>query len=146
MKSKLLHDEAGQRTFAVIFDEGDEVVAELTDFAARQNITAARFSAIGAFSDATVRYFDWSSRTYQPIHINEQVEVLVLSGDLAIKPDGKPKAHIHVVLGKSDASAHGGDLGQAHVRPTLELILNESPAYLRRRHDARTGLSLIDLD
>ena len=146
MKSKMLHDEAGQRTFALIFELGDEVVSQLTEFVRSHGITAGHFSAIGAFSDATVRFFEWQAKEYQPIHIREQVEVLVLSGDVALKADGEPKAHVHVVLGKADGSAHGGDLGEAHVRPTLELILTESPAYLRRKHDDRTGLSLISLD
>jgi hypothetical protein len=28
--------------------------------------------------------------------------------------------------------------------PTLELILDESPAHLRKRSDAATGLALVD--
>jgi len=143
MRSKVLNESNGQRTFALIFDQGDEVVRELTQFIEREGITAAHLTAIGAFSDAVVRFFDWQAKKYQPISIREQVEVLALSGDVAVKEDGHPKAHLHAVLGKSDGTAHGGDLGEAHVRPTLELILTESPAYLRRRHDERTGLSLI---
>ena len=37
----------------------------------------------------------------------------------------------------------GGHLLEAHVRPTLEVLLTESPAHLRRRHDPESGLSLI---
>jgi predicted DNA-binding protein with PD1-like motif len=36
-----------------------------------------------------------------------------------------------------------GHLGEAHVRPTLEVIVTESPAYLRKVKDAATGLALI---
>jgi predicted DNA-binding protein with PD1-like motif len=32
---------------------------------------------------------------------------------------------------------------EARVRPTLEVILTESPGYLKREHDARSGLNLI---
>jgi uncharacterized protein len=53
--------------------------------------------------------------------------------------------HAHVVLGKPDGTAHGGRLIEAHVRPTLEVILVESPSFLQRRVDAETGLALIDL-
>jgi predicted DNA-binding protein with PD1-like motif len=52
---------------------------------------------------------------------------------------------MHVVLGKSDATAHGGHLLEAVVRPTLEVILVESPKHLRRRHDPETGLGLIHI-
>jgi len=43
----------------------------------------------------------------------------------------------------SDGTAHGGHLVEAVVRPTLEVILVESPQHLRRRHDPESGLALI---
>lgn len=145
MKPNLLHQtDDGQRTFVLVFSEGDEVIARLTEFAREHRVTAASFNAIGALSRATVRFFDWQKKDYLPIPIDEQVEVLVFTGNIALKPDGGPKIHAHAVLGKLDGTAHGGDVGEAHVRPTLELVLIESPAYLRRRHDERTGLSLIN--
>ena len=141
MRSKVLN-ESGEITHAIIFDTGEEPVGQLTRFAEEHHITAARFTAIGAFSDVVVGYFDWDRKDYLRIPIREQVEVLSLVGDIAVA-DGKPKLHAHVVLGKRDGSAHGGHLLEARVRPTLEVVLTESPAWLRRRHDAETGLALI---
>jgi uncharacterized protein len=54
--------------------------------------------------------------------------------------------HAHVVLGKSDGTAHGGHLMEGHVRPTLELILTEAPTYLQRKMDEESGLALIDIE
>jgi hypothetical protein len=71
--------------------------------------------------------------------------VLALLGDIALQ-DGKPKLHAHVVLGRRDGSACGGHLLAARVRPTLEVIVTESPAHLNRKHDPRSGLALIDPD
>ncbi|MGH7696413.1 MAG: PPC domain-containing DNA-binding protein, partial [Gemmatimonadaceae bacterium] len=71
--------------------------------------------------------------------------VLSLVGDIALS-DGKPSVHAHVTLGKADGSAHGGHLLSAHVRPTLEVVLAESPRHLRRTPNAESGLPLIDLD
>jgi uncharacterized protein len=51
-----------------------------------------------------------------------------------------------VVLGKRDGSAVGGHLLRTTVRPTLEVILTETPVVLRRRSDPESGLALIDLD
>ena len=48
-------------------------------------------------------------------------------------------------LRKRDGSAWGGHLIEARVQPTLEVMLVESPSYLRRRTDAATGLPLIAL-
>jgi predicted DNA-binding protein with PD1-like motif len=144
MKSKLLND-SGERTFALIYETGDEVVALLQEFAHKHKPRSAHFTAIGAFRDAVLAYFDWDTKKYNDIPVNEQVEVLALAGDLAWTNDGEPVIHAHVVIGRADGSARGGHLKTAHVRPTLELILVEDPKHLERRHDPETGLTLIRL-
>jgi predicted DNA-binding protein with PD1-like motif len=143
MRAKLLHDDAGERTFAVIFDTGEDPVAGLTRFAEEHNITAASFTAIGAFSEAMLGYFDWEKKDYEKIPLREQVEVLALVGDIAVEKDDCKKLHAHVVLGRRDGTACGGHLLSAKVRPTLEVIVNEAPGYLQREHDPETGLTLI---
>jgi predicted DNA-binding protein with PD1-like motif len=141
MRSQVLtRDE--ETTHVLVFQTGDEVVSTLEAFAREHEITAARFTAIGAFSEAKLGYFDWERKEYEEIRLAEQVEVLTLAGDVALK-DGEPSVHAHVVLGKRDASAHGGHLLEARVRPTLELVLVESPAHMRKEHDPETGLALI---
>jgi predicted DNA-binding protein with PD1-like motif len=130
-------------TWALVFAKGDDPVSQLERFAREQRLSAASFTAIGAFSGAVLGYFDRERRAYDEIPVDEQVEVLSLVGDVAVD-EGEPKVHAHVVLGKRDATAVGGHLLRAHVWPTLELVLIESPAKLRKRHDPETGLALID--
>jgi len=144
MRSKLIHEAAQQRTFAVVFDKGDEVLESLLAFAKEHRLSAADFTGLGALSDAVLGYFDWQRKDYKRIRIEEQVEVLNLTGNVALS-DGEPKLHPHIVLGKSDGSAHGGHLLEGHVRPTLEVVVTESPAHLRRKSDPETGLALINL-
>ena len=145
MQSKLLHNADGQRTFAVILVTGDEVMACLKDFVTREKITAAQISAIGALSDVVLEYFDWEKKDYLKIPLREQVEVAALLGDVA-EADGPPAIQLHNVVGRRDGSAMAGHLGEAHVRPTLEVILTESPVHLRKRHDPESGLALIRTD
>jgi Plants and Prokaryotes Conserved (PCC) domain len=80
---------------------------------------------------------------YENIPVREQVEVAALIGDVADDPKGKPTLHIYIVLGTRDGSAKAGHLGEGHVRPTLEVIVTESPAHLRKVKDDETGLALI---
>jgi predicted DNA-binding protein with PD1-like motif len=144
MQAKVLQDEKDEQTFALIFDKGDEVIAELTAFARERKISAAHFTGIGAFREVTLAYFNRAGKQYRRIPVREQVEVLSLLGDIAL--DGEePKVHAHVVIGKADGTAHGGHLMDAVVWPTLELILTESPRHLRRRSDPESGLALIDV-
>ncbi len=128
----------------LVFETGDEAVSELTNFAKKNGIGAGHFTAIGAFSDVVLGYFDWQRKDYLKIPVEEQVEALSLIGDIAL--DGSdPKIHAHVVIGKRDGSAMGGHLLEAHVRPTLELVLERSPESLHRKFDPASGLALIDL-
>jgi predicted DNA-binding protein with PD1-like motif len=144
MDSKLIHEEGGEKTFVLVFDTGDEVVSEITTFARENNLAAASMTAIGAFSGATLGYFDIEKIEYEKIPLEEQVEVLSLIGDIALN-EGEPELHAHVVLGRRDGTTRGGHLLEAHVRPALEAVLIESPDHLKKTTDEETGLALIDI-
>jgi predicted DNA-binding protein with PD1-like motif len=135
----------GTRRWIVVFDTGDEAMELLTELARELDLSAASFTGIGAFSDVELGYFDWEAKDYLPIRLDEQVEVLALTGDVALD-EGKPAVHAHVVVGRRDGSAAGGHLLSGHVRPTLELVLTEAPAELKKSYDREAGLTLIDLD
>lgn len=144
MQSKQISQESRQRTHVLIFESGDRIVSELEEYVAREQVQAARFTAIGALESCMMAFFDWETKEYSNIPVKEQTEVLVLAGDVAWH-EGKPVVHAHVVLGKADGSAIGGHLKEARVRPTLELFMEEHGA-LKRRHDPESGLPLIDPD
>src|SRR5262245_33240527 len=144
MRYRILDPAEGARTFAVVLDPGDEPVSSITDFARDERLAAAHFTAIGAFSRVTLGFFDLRAKDYRRVAVGEQVEVVSMTGHVALN-DGAPKVHAHVVVAKADGSAYGGHLMEARVDPTLELVVTESPAYLRRATDARTGLPLLSL-
>ena len=143
MKSKLLQAGA-ERTYAIVLDPGEEAMQRLMQFAKEQRLSAARFTGLGAFSDAVLGFFELEKKDYRRIAIAEQVEVASLVGDVALE-GAEPKVHAHVVVSKSDGSAWGGHLLEGRVRPTLEVLLIESPAHMQRKHDPATGLALISL-
>lgn len=143
MRTKLLAENGGLRTFAVILETGEEAMATLQTFAEAERLTATHFTAIGAFSRAVISYFDWERKAYLGIPVDEQVEVAASTGDVAVDPQGRPALHAHVVLGRRSDSALAGHLAEAHVRPTLEVILTETPAHLHKELDPASGLALI---
>ena len=145
MESQLVSGEAGGQIHVVILDSGEEAFTALTRFANETRITAASVTAIGAFERATVGWFDFASKTYRKIEVNEQCEVLSAIGDVAVGDDGKASLHVHIVLGLSDGSTRGGHLLAGTVRPTLEIVLTEVPAKLRRKKRADLGIALIDM-
>src|SRR5689334_10263096 len=145
MQARELAGTGGERTFAVVFETGDEAFEGLTAWVRDQGLEAARLTAIGAFSRAVLGYFDWEAKEYRRIPVDEQVEVLSFIGDVALDGD-QAVLHAHVVLGRADGSTRGGHLLEGNVRPTLEVLVDASPATLRKRHDPESGLALIRLD
>lgn len=121
-------------------------LATLTKFANDAGITAASLTAIGAFESATVGWFDFERKAYREIEVGQQCEVLSAIGDVAVNDEGKASLHLHVVLGLCDGTTRGGHLLKGKVRPTLEVVLTDTPAKLRRKKQADIGIALIDLD
>ena len=131
------------KTFIIVFETGDELARGLSEFASAKNLSAASFRAVGALSSVRLAWYNWESKKYDPsVTLDEQLELLSLIGDVALK-DGKPVVHSHMVVGKKDGTAHGGHLLEAHIRPTCEVVLTESPAHLQKFIDPESGLALI---
>ena len=144
MKSKLLYESGGLRTFVLIFDKGDAVREKLLEFAAANRFSNVQLTAIGAFNEVTLGYFDRERKDYKKIPVQEQVEVLSFAGNI-VQKEGKPMLHAHVVVGKSDGTALGGHFLGGKVWPTLEMVVAELPVQLTRTLDEETGLALINL-
>jgi predicted DNA-binding protein with PD1-like motif len=143
MKARLIHESDGARTFAVVLDKGDEVIETMTGFATEQKLAASRVTGIGAFSDATLAMFRRDLKDYQEIPVDEDVEVVSLLGDIALR-DGEPFVHLHAGLGRADGSTVSGHLLAGRVWPTLEVMVTDAPTSLVRTFDEESGLALID--
>jgi uncharacterized protein len=112
----------------------------------RRKITGASVSAIGAFSQAKVGWFDLAAKKYRPIDVNEQCEVLSLMGDVAQGDDGQASLHLHAVLGLQDGSLRSGHFLSGSVQPTLEVTIMETVVHLRRQKRSDLGIALIRMD
>ena len=143
MNFKLLNDDK-QKTYAIVLESGEEAMEQILAFAKKEKLNASQFTAIGAFSETVTGFFDFSIKDYQKTIFNEQMEVLALIGDISMYKD-QYKIHGHVVLGRKDGTAHGGHLIKGIAHPTLEIILNESPEYLKRKMDNDSGIPLIKI-
>jgi predicted DNA-binding protein with PD1-like motif len=126
-------------------EAGEEAMASLRSWAAAEKIGFAMLWAIGAMRRATLGYFDPTAAIYHPIPVEEQVEVLSMTGNVALGEDGAPIVHAHVVLGRSDGSTVGGHLIEGYVFPMLEVVVRVFPEPVYRRADPTIGLTLWDL-
>jgi predicted DNA-binding protein with PD1-like motif len=143
MRSKLIADEP--KTFALILDTGDEVLSSIKELAHSERLSSSSFKAIGALSNVELGWFNWETKKYQTaVKLEEQIELLSLIGDIALKDD-QPQVHAHLVIGRKDGTAHGGHLVSATVRPTCEIVITESPKHLQKEIDPQSGIALIRL-
>ena len=142
MKVRLLSENGGVKSYAIVLGKSDEVMSGLTDFAKQNKVTSASFTAIGAFSHATVAWFDESRKKFKVIPIKEQVELVSMIGDIALSGD-QPAVHAHVSVASSDGTLRGDHLIEAFVFPTLELFMTVYSTPLHKQLDEATGLKLI---
>jgi predicted DNA-binding protein with PD1-like motif len=141
---RLAENANGERTYAVIFAKGDEIMSGLTEFAVREKLVAGHFSAIGALESARFGWFDRAQKAYRNIPIDHQVELISLIGDVGLV-NGAPQIHAHAAVGSPDGQVRGGHLLEAIVWPTLELFFTAYRTPLIKTHDSETSLSLFDL-
>jgi uncharacterized protein len=131
------------KTFVAILNTGEELLSSLRQLANSEHLAGSSFKAIGALSHVELGWFNWETRKYQTaVKLDEQVELLSLIGDIALR-DGQPQVHAHLVVGRADGTAHGGHLLNATVRPTCELVITENPRHLQKEIDSESGLALI---
>jgi hypothetical protein len=143
MQVQLLSENQGRKEYAVIFSKGDEALSGLDEFAEKYQVTSAHFTAIGALSGATLGWFSPERKLYEEIPVEDQLEVASMIGDIALFK-GKPVVHTHMVVGLPDGTAKAGHVIEAHVWPTLEVMVTVEPNAMRKSLDPETGLSLID--
>jgi hypothetical protein len=116
-------------TWVAVLQDGDELLTELTPWIEQEAVAAASITGIGGFQQATLAYFDTETHSYHDIPVPDRYQL-----------------HAHAVCGRRDGTTVGGHIRRAVVRPTLELVITQTPEFLRRRHDLRSGLALVDLD
>jgi uncharacterized protein len=143
MKVRLLTENRRVKSYTIVLAKGDEVLSGLTGFAKQNKVTSASFTAIGAFSRATVAWFDASRKEFKLNPIDQQVELVSMIGDIGLSSD-QPVVHMHVAVALPDGTVKGGHLIDAHVFPTLELFMTVYPTPLHKQLDEATGLKLID--
>jgi predicted DNA-binding protein with PD1-like motif len=144
VKYKLVSGDAPSRRFTAVLEMDDDVLAELQRLCERERVLSATLYGIGGFRRATLAYYDMERKQYEPIAVDEQVEAVSFIGNVT-QYQNKAKIHVHCAVGRRDGSTASGHLLSATARPTLELVIVEIAATLRRTDRPEIGIPLIDL-
>jgi len=108
--------------YIVSIEDRASILDALTDFITSQKIQAGQITGIGATNEATLRFFDPSSKKYVDKTFNEQMEISNLSGNIS-EAEGKVLLHLHVTLGRKDYTALAGHLLDAKIRGAGEFFV-----------------------
>jgi len=130
--------DGSERTYVVAFREGEDPLAGLCTLAREKELTASRLAGTGGFARAVLGFFDPDRQAWQRIPVEEQVEVVSMTGTVGLDGTGSTP-WVKCVLARRDGSVLGGHLLDAEVRPALEVVLTEAPGTMIRNPDPEVG-------
>lgn len=104
--------------------KGKDLVEELQSFVLRQGIHFGEIMAIGAVERATIGYYHQSSRKYETLTFNDDLEITSCLGNISIK-DGQPFVHAHMTLADRAGKVIGGHLMPGTIIFACEVIIHE---------------------
>jgi hypothetical protein len=115
------------RNFRLVFDKDDDVGAGLLEFARKNHLTNAHFSAIGAFGSAVIGWSDRPQKAFKVVRLNEEMEVAAFNGNITRNAEGEPVVHAHCVVGLlRNGAVYAGHCLEGHVSLTMQLYLTDS--------------------
>ncbi len=126
----------------VALERGEPVVPSVIDYCLSEGIRAASVSAIGAVEGVEIGAFDPARKVYDRVQPEGVFELIALTGNIAEDDAGLTVFHAHVTLGDAQGRSVSGHLFQATCAVTVELVILELDADLKRELDEATGLKL----
>jgi len=151
---KLRYCECQQsRRFIITVPPGAKLVEELRRFAGAVGLKmAAMVSAVGSIRNLT--FTDIHIGAHLPIteprlhhhQVEGPLALLGLEGNLVAGPDGDVTAHLHIIAAKSSGEVIGGDLVEAEVFASCEIVLTEYVIDgVERRHSVTSGIDTLTI-
>ena len=126
------------KTLPIRLIPGQDLRAALEAAVQVQNCRAAFvLSGIGSLSTAGIRL----AGAAQPTLLAESMEILTLSGTVAVADDGKTSSHMHMAISTAAGQVLGGHVAPGcTVLTTAEVLLALLPDWqFTREPDAHTG-------
>ncbi|MFH1873951.1 MAG: PPC domain-containing DNA-binding protein [Pseudomonadota bacterium] len=137
IQTKITHSFVGR------CEPGEDLLAALTEFVQKKQISSASFQVIGAVKRAKLGIFEHGK--YEYIEHEGALEIAAGLGNVSLKED-KPFIHCHLVLTDHKGTTLGGHLMEGCiVEPTAEVHLHVLEGSIHRRHNKDIGLWILDL-
>lgn len=114
------------RSFQIVLTKGDDVRAALLEFAAKNHVTNAHFTAIGALDSALIGWSDPArGNAFKTVKLDEEMEVTSLTGNITRNRAGDPVVHVHCTVALlRNGAVTAGHLLRGRVSITMQLYLD----------------------
>jgi len=112
--------------------------------AREQSWTSGSLTGLGGVKEVQLAYFDLDRSEYLPIRVPGIVELVSLTGNLALV-NGEPFWHLHAAVSDRNGNVTAGHLSSLEVAITVECWLDVSTTPVSRARDPKTGLNLLDI-
>jgi len=130
-------------TVLLRLEPNDEIIESIKTVAAKEKITAAEMSGIGATNDFTVGIFDVAKKSYNEFHFCDDYEITSIMGNIC-SVGGSPYVHAHITCATEGGEVFGGHLLRAVISLTAEIVIKIIPANVTRKRDETLGINLWD--
>ena len=139
------------RRFLITVPPGAKLVEELRGFAREVDLKmAAIVSAVGSIRN--LLFYDIQMGAHLPLtdprrrhhEVEGPLSLLDIEGNLAANESGEISAHLHVLAAKSSGEVIGGDLVEAEVFASCEIVVSEYVVEgLERHYSTVSGIDTL---
>lgn len=124
-------------------EKGENLLETLMQFLKREGINGGTISGIGSCDKVVLGFYHLESKAYEWRTINEALEIVSLTGNIALV-ESEPFIHMHGVVSDSAFQTYGGHFKDATVGATCEIVIRPfGNVRLERNFDEATGLKLL---
>ncbi len=132
------------RLFAVRIDHGEDVIAEISKLALKENINSAFFVMLGAMAEAEL-VTGPKEKVVPPTTVwsaFDDAREIIGAGNI-FRENGAPKIHLHGAAGNSKSIIMGCFRKKAQAFMIVEIFIVEMNIAAERVFDAKLGTSPI---
>ena len=111
-------------TYIIYLEQGENIMAKLTQFCKDNQIINGQISGIGAIKEIELGSYDLKNKEYITHKLADIWELTSYQANIQLK-DEEPFIHAHINISDHDLTVKGGHLFEAKVAVVGEIILRK---------------------
>ena len=131
-------------SYIIYLEQGESIMAKLTQFCKDHRITNGQISGIGAIKEIELGTYDLKNQEYITHKIHDIWELTSYQANIQLK-DEEPFIHAHINISDNDLTVKGGHLFEAKVAVVGEFILTNINSNGKRLLNPNIGLACMNL-